>query len=152
MIILAIFKNILWLFLSFSQNECSGIESTRIRFQNIKTEQDLKELEQNIKNSKCELEQPYYYAVLTMKAKYAFWPNQKLSFFNEGKKSLEKYIKRFPNNCEARFLRYSIQQNAPSFLGYTDDLETDKNFILKNIEKAELTPKYKQQILEVLKK
>ena len=32
---------------------------------------------------------------------------------------------------ELRFLRFVAQTNVPSFLGYNDRIENDKNFILK---------------------
>jgi len=67
-----------------------------------------------------------------LKSKYAWNPYSKFSHFSDGKKLLEKAIKSDENNIELRYLRYSIQTNAPSFLGYADDIEKDKKFILNN--------------------
>ena len=46
-----------------------------------------------------------------------------------------------PNNLEIRFIRLSVQRNAPRFLGYYDNLKTDEEFIKQhqsNISSASL--------------
>jgi len=72
-----------------------------------------------------------YSACATMiMAKYAIGPINKLSKFNEGKKLLEKCIEKDNRNLEIRFLRFTVQSNAPKFLGYSSSMLLDKNFIL----------------------
>lgn len=68
-----------------------------------------------------------------MMAKYAGNPFSKLSYFKKGKQMLERAIQLDRTNVELRFLRFMTQANAPSFLGYNADVETDKGFILNNI-------------------
>jgi len=53
-----------------------------------------------------------------------FWV--KFFVFNRETKKLDKIIKVAPDNIEIRFLRYAVQDRAPFFLGYNDDLEKDK--------------------------
>lgn len=72
----------------------------------------------------------YIAAANMIEAKYAFSPYTKLSLFNKGKGLLETAIKNDPNHIELRFLRLGIQTNAPSFLGYSSQIQTDKSFIL----------------------
>jgi hypothetical protein len=63
-------------------------------------------------------------------AKHAGNPLSKYSNFNKGKKLLENAVKRDPKNLEIRFMRYICQEKTPSFLGYKENLEEDKKFIL----------------------
>lgn len=69
-----------------------------------------------------------------MMANHVFNPLGKLSYFNEGRKLLEKCIKADNENIEIRFLRYAIQTKSPSFLGYNNSIEKDKFFLLKEIK------------------
>lgn len=70
---------------------------------------------------------------LMLMGKYVFNPLRKLSYFNNGKSLLEKAIKYQPGNTELRFLRFTVQSEAPAFLNYSDSLEADKRFLLKSI-------------------
>ena len=67
-----------------------------------------------------------------MMAKYVFNPFSKISNFNEGKSLLEKSIKADKNNIELRFLRFAVQTNAPSFLGYTSSINNDKTLLMSH--------------------
>ena len=58
----------------------------------------------------------------------------KLSNFNKGKTILEKSISNDKENIELRFLRYCIQKNIPSILGYNNNLETDKAEVLRYLK------------------
>ncbi|MBX9850354.1 MAG: hypothetical protein K2X86_01190 [Cytophagaceae bacterium] len=69
-----------------------------------------------------------------MMANYVTNPFSKLSYFNTGKDMLEKAITSDDKNVELRFLRFGVQSNAPSFLGYIDHLETDKKFLLETVQ------------------
>lgn len=68
-----------------------------------------------------------------MMANYVWSPIEKLSTFDEGKNLLEKCIQQESNNVELRFLRYTIQNNAPFFLGYHQALKQDKAFLLQAV-------------------
>ncbi len=62
---------------------------------------------------------------------------KKLDYFNAGKAILERAIAQDMDNIELRFLRFQIQYNTPSFLGYKDQLKNDKEFISSNLYKME---------------
>ena len=68
-----------------------------------------------------------------MMAKYVFSPLRKLSFFSKGKKLMEKAIEKDKENIELRFLRFMVQTNAPSFLGYRSAIQEDKLFLIQSI-------------------
>ena len=68
-----------------------------------------------------------------MIANYVLNPFTKLSYFNKGKKLLEQAIETAPANAELRFLRFAIQANIPSFLGYNSNIGEDKNLLMKSV-------------------
>jgi uncharacterized protein YehS (DUF1456 family) len=66
-------------------------------------------------------------------AKHSFNPMNKLSYFKRGKNMLEHAISKDSNNIELRYLRLSIQLNAPAFLGYKSRISKDKKLIKESI-------------------
>ena len=68
-----------------------------------------------------------------MMAKHVPNPFSKLLHFSKGKKMLETVIAVNDKVVELRFLRYSIQTNAPSFLGYNSHIAKDKIFLEKAV-------------------
>lgn len=72
-----------------------------------------------------------------LEAKHSFNVYQKFSYFNKGTNILDSAINMDPENRELRFFRYSVQDNAPSFLGYNEELSIDKKRILHKIETEE---------------
>ncbi|MFD1166561.1 hypothetical protein ACFQ2C_13180 [Sphingobacterium daejeonense] len=77
----------------------------------------------------------YLGGLQTIWANHVFNPINKLKTFKEGKNNIEKAIKLDPENVELRFIRLSIQKNAPSFLGYNSNINSDKEFIKSNQKK-----------------
>ena len=74
----------------------------------------------------------YKASATMMMARYVSNPFSKLSYFNKGKKMLEKAVSAEKNNIELRSLRFLVQSNVPSFLGYKSDIDADKLFIISN--------------------
>ncbi|WP_245553874.1 hypothetical protein [Cytophaga aurantiaca] len=93
-----------------------------------------------------------YIAVSHMiEAKYVYNPYTKLSYFNKGKVLLENSINIEPNNIELRYLRICVQTSAPSFLGYSNQITTDKTFILQKyslVNDADLKKRIKDFMLQ----
>jgi len=56
--------------------------------------------------------------------------SNKVKLFKKGASLLEEEIKNAPNNAEYRFLRLTIQENAPKILKYNQDIEKDKEVLL----------------------
>ena len=67
-----------------------------------------------------------------LQAKHAWNPYNKLRFFHKGRDLLEAQIKNHSTSIELKFLRYCIQSNAPFFLGYSSEVESDKNYIVEH--------------------
>jgi len=77
----------------------------------------------------------YFGALNVAMSRHAFL-FQKMSYFNKGTEILEKAIKNAPNEVELRFLRLTIQMNVPGFLGYSDNIDSDKRYLIYNYQKA----------------
>lgn len=77
----------------------------------------------------------YKGAAYMMEAKYAFNPITKLSRFHKGKSAIEWAIAKDPEQAEMRFIRFSMQTNLPSFLGYDDHIESDKLKLISSLAK-----------------
>ncbi|TAE84391.1 MAG: hypothetical protein EAY81_07635 [Bacteroidetes bacterium] len=93
----------------------------------------------------------YKGAVTMIMAKHAFSPLKKLEYFNLGRAFLDQALKTEPNNIELRYLRFSIQCNSPSFLGYHNEKKSDKVVLLQEISRvtdAELKRKITQYLLQ----
>lgn len=84
----------------------------------------------------CPQDQPVYAgyrgALHMLKAQHAYIPTSKLQYFNQGKSMIESAIKAAPNEMELLFLRFTIQTNCPSFLGYNTTIISDKNKIMES--------------------
>lgn len=95
----------------------------------------------------------YTGATKMMMAKHVFNPITKLSYFNTGKKTLNKAIAKESNNVELVFLRYATQVSAPALLGYNDHIETDKELILRSLndDKKVLDQELMQTIVSFMK-
>jgi hypothetical protein len=99
-------------------------------------EQDKKDLVNNqlklMAKVPADLRLAFEGALTMKKAGLGGGPGQKLKLFKAGHKELEAAIKKEPGNAEYRFLRLMIQENAPGFLGYNDNLEADSEIIKKS--------------------
>lgn len=69
-----------------------------------------------------------------LEAKNSFNPYRKLSEFNHGKKKLDSLIENHNQNIELRYMRHSIQDRVPSFLGYNNQLLEDEKFMSANLD------------------
>lgn len=75
----------------------------------------------------------YKASVTMLLAEHTFNPFKKLKYFNKGKKMLQEAVEADRTNIELRFLRFTAQSNAPSFLGYDDHIQADKKFLLQKV-------------------
>lgn len=123
----------LFLHISFQSNNFS-LEEARMNYN--KASNDKKICEQMIEELETKTQDPVLLAYLggfqTVWAKHVGSPIAKLSTFKQGRKNIEKSIAKDPNNVELRFIRCSVQKNAPKILGYHSNIKEDIAFIEKN--------------------
>jgi hypothetical protein len=105
-------------------NHMSKSEEVTTRMMDVST---------NSKTISEPLKLAYYAASEMASAQYKFSPIAKLNTFNSGKKKLDKAALEDPTNIEIRYIRYAIQSNAPSFLGYNKSIKEDRELIFKNL-------------------
>lgn len=74
----------------------------------------------------------YKGAAIALSARYLKGVKQKSTAFKNGVEWVEYAIEKKPQDIEVRYVRLSIQQNSPKFLGYHKEIEKDKNYILAN--------------------
>lgn len=74
----------------------------------------------------------YKGAVTTLVGKFAKGIGEKIRVFKQGVSLIEKAVAADPLNPEIRYIRMSVQENAPRILDYHNNIEEDKEFILKN--------------------
>ena len=89
------------------------------------------------KVSTCPIYHSYNIVSRILESKYLRNPVKKVKFFKENTKILDSLVASHPKKIEIRFLRYSIQLNAPKILGYTTFVKEDYEFIIKNISHAD---------------
>jgi hypothetical protein len=85
----------------------------------------------NVKESNPLLKGYKAMACLLM-AKNSFNPIKKWNYFSKGKLLLESAINDNNMSIELRFLRFSAQLNAPTFLNYSSNVKEDKKMIIKS--------------------
>jgi len=67
----------------------------------------------------------YKGAANSIRAKYNFWPWNKLQNVNSGLDMLNRAVKKDKENLEIRFLRFAVLHNLPSILGYSDEADSE---------------------------
>ena len=74
----------------------------------------------------------YKGAALAIEAKSQKGIPNKIEAFKEGKDYIEYAIEKDSTNIELRFIRIGIQENAPKILGYNNNIDEDKQFLLEH--------------------
>ncbi len=110
----------------------------------------LSELE-NDKNTTEPLVQGYKAAVCMVMAKHVFNPYMKFKYFIDGKNELEQAINSHPENVELILIRFAIQSNVPSFLGYNSNIYSDKKFLILNLGKLSQSKVFDRELVEIMK-
>jgi hypothetical protein len=126
--------SIIALFLTLGTSYAAHSELVQIRSAFVAATQDMSAREDLVQAvSQAEIEEVYRLAYLgaskTLLAECGYSPWTKWSHFKEGKELIEQAIARSPKNAEFRYLRFLIQFNAPTFLGYGDQLVEDYRFV-----------------------
>lgn len=60
---------------------------------------------------------------------------KKISYLNKSEDSFNRALTLAPNDIEIRFMRLAVQYEIPEYLGFSDDMDTDKEFVVNNFQK-----------------
>lgn len=69
-----------------------------------------------------------------LKAKHSWNPYNKLKFVSRSQKLIAKAVEAKPDDLEIRFMRFSLQHYTPEFLGFSKNLEEDRQAIARLFE------------------
>ena len=89
-------------------------------------------------NLNVSAEKGYRGVALAMYADIADGVYTKLDYFNRGKELLEAAIKEQPYNAEIRFLRLTVQAEAPFMLGYSGEIEDDVDVVFNAFKSGQI--------------
>lgn len=92
----------------------------------------------------------YKGAVTASMANYVNAKGEKLKLFNTGRRLIDQSIAADSLNTELRFLRFTIQSNCPKALGYYQQIEPDKKYILAHLNSIR-SPEQKIKMEEFLR-
>lgn len=123
------------LFFLFSFVNVNITDKARINYNKAVTDKSvcneiIKELQGS--NNVSALKIAYLGGYRTIWANHILSPIEKLKTFKEGRKLIEEAVQKESNNIEIRFIRLSVQKNAPAFLGYKSNIKEDEEFLRKN--------------------
>jgi hypothetical protein len=129
----------LTLYSSFgSINEIISIR--QLYYSSVESKTNTEKLVETLKHITIEsdaIQQGYKGMSLLLVAKHSWNPITKNNNFRQGLNWLESAIAKDTSSIELRFLRYSVQCNAPLFLNYSDKIVKDKKYIMKNYKKLD---------------
>lgn len=150
-------RNIIWLFILFCSSSHAmdiPLNGVRLLFNKSATNEESCKKLMSVLNQYNETNNStlaaYKACATMMMANHVINPKSKLSYFNQGKKLLEKCVAADNENAEIRYLRFTIQSNAPAFLGYNNSISNDKEFLLNAVNDIR-DLQLKQMIISFLK-
>jgi len=148
--ILMLFLTVLLMNFSFNNSDLNEVRSSYSKAVLDKKlcEKMIEELE--LSKQKSAIALAYLGAYQTIWANHVFNPLSKLATFKKGKNNIELAISKEPENVEIRYIRFSVQKNAPAFLRYNSHLKEDRDFLVKN--KKNINSDFVQKNIETLLK
>ena len=121
------------LFLSIPSNEINEI---RLAFKDAsKNEENARAFYDLVKSEKYSdevLYTAYNGASEVILSKYIDGSMEKLKYFKQGAKKIDKAVDQDEMNIEVRFVRLVIQVNTPEFLNYNENIDEDKEYLLNH--------------------
>ena len=98
------------------------------------------------------LTQAYVAYFTALKARHVLNPYEKITYVRSFDQAIKKAVALAPDNFEIRFLRFSVQEKLPTYLGYSKELAVDKKMILHQIQsqKVDVPVTFKKDMKAVL--
>lgn len=75
---------------------------------------------------------------------------KKINYLNDSESSFKEAVDKAPSDVEIRFMRMAVQYEIPEYLGYSEDMEEDRNFIVKNIDTFDTATLEYETLLKIL--
>jgi hypothetical protein len=80
------------------------------------------------------IKKAYHGVSYTLLGKHATNPIKKLEYLKKGLPILNQAVQDKPLDVEIRFLRFSVEENVPSFVQIERHVSTDKYFLVNNLK------------------
>ena len=138
--------------INITANNCEHLVQVRNIFQAGMNKKQLEKMILICEKATCPKIIPYHAAAIMKKADFVWSVFKKLSNFKKGKKMLEDFIKKNPEDVEARYIRWLTQKMVPKFLGYNNNIKEDYLFIQDNIVNSNIDKDYQKVIFNHIKK
>lgn len=74
---------------------------------------------------------------------------KKIGYLNKSEASFKEAIRKSPNDIEIRFMRLAVQYEIPEYLGFSNEKEEDRSFIVANISRFDAS-NFSMPVLEVI--
>jgi len=109
-------------------------------------------LDQHAKQLPPELVKAYRAALMVMKARYAFWPQAKMNYLQQGLPVLDQLVDQDPKHTEIRILRLLSIYYLPFFLGRKTMARQDMQMLTTQLllGEAVLPAAYQRMMVEFL--
>ena len=85
-----------------------------------------------------------------LKAKHHWNPYYKVKYVKDAEKIFAKAIAADPHNIEIRFLRFSVDYKLPRLLGYTKNMEADKDEIIAQLTQKNYSADNKDMVITII--
>ena len=129
-------KSILLTLVLFLSIPSSEINEIRLAFKDAsKNEENAKAFYDLVKSKEYSEEvlyTAYDGASEVILSKYIDGSMEKLKYFKQGAKKIDKAVDQDKTNIEVRFVRLVIQVNTPEFLNYNKNIDEDKAYLLNH--------------------
>ena len=135
------------LFYSLFLQPISNVDRVRNKFPNIVSKGQADAFIMELKNDNSPESKAYIAAMIFMKSRFVKFPFTKMKYFKEGKNLLDETILKNPENIEIRYIRFLMQKEIPSFLGYDKNINEDFEVILNGVTISRLNLDLKLKIL-----
>ena len=135
------------LFYSLFLQPISNVDRVRNKFPNIVSKDQADAFIMELKNDNSPESKAYIAAMIFMKSRFVKFPFTKMKYFKEGKNLLDETILKNPENIEIRYIRFLMQKEIPSFLGYDKNINEDFEVILNGVIISRLNLDLKLKIL-----
>lgn len=129
-------------------NLSTPVELVRNQFPNINNLEQADSYLSQLENENSPEAKAYKAILNFMKSRYVTFPFTKLKYFKVGKTELDNVINKNPNNVEIRYLRFLMQKEIPSFLGYNEHINEDLNVIISNFKSCNLNYQQKNKMVQ----
>lgn len=136
----------------YDDSYTSQLDEVRMGFYNaVHDSQKAESLIKRIKmiTPKSALVTVYSGATCAIMAKNKWNPFSAIKLLKKSNEEMNKAIKLSPTNLEVRFIRFAVQSNIPSYLGFSENINEDKTYLIKHID-AFYNPKLSKEMRDYI--